>query len=372
MTTPPGPPPGDSPWSRPPQNVPPHGPPQHNVPPQNVPPRGTPPHSAPPQPPHQPPQQPVPPARPVEPPSQSATRQMNVTGRGGETPTRQITPPRTPGPQPEPATDPDGGQPPAGPPPANGKGLGAKLRGLLTDPVSILLIVVTVIALVAAGVIGAELYARHVANSKVSTAAQCEIQDGVQVSFGVTPPVLWQHFTGRYTNIVIHSDGARVRHAKDMTVDIQISDVDLTPTADAKGTIGTLEAAITWTTTGIKETVESEIPILGGLAVKSVKTNPNDGTVELKGTFSTIVAKPTVTNGGFGLEVVKFDGLGLTLPRESIQSMLDGFTKDLTKDYPLGIKADSVEVTDNGVVARLSTHNAAIPTSTNNPCFADI
>lgn len=297
---------------------------------------------------------------------------MNVTGRGGETPTRQITPPRTSGPQPEPATDPDAGQPPAGPPPAKGKGLGAKLRGLLTDPVSILLIVVTVIALVAAGVIGAELYARHVANSKVSTAAQCEIQDGVQVSFGVTPPVLWQHFTGRYTNIVIHSDGARVRHAKDMTVDIQISDVDLTPTADAKGTIGTLEAAITWTTTGIKETVESEIPILGGLAVKSVTTNPNDGTVELKGTFSTIVAKPTVTNGGFGLEVVKFDGLGLTLPRESIQSMLDGFTKDLTKDYPLGIKADSVEVTDNGVVARLSTHNAAIPTSTNNPCFADI
>ncbi|ODR11628.1 hypothetical protein BHQ15_00005, partial [Mycolicibacillus koreensis] len=244
-------------------------------------------------------------------------------------------------------------------------------RNLVSDPLSILLILVTVLALVAVGVIGSEMVARRIANGKVSDAATCEIQDGVKVSFGVTPPVLWQHFSGHYTNIGIHSDGNQVRHAKGMTVDINIRNVDLTPVGDSKGTIGSLNAAITWEASGIAETVKSEIPMIGGLAVNTVTTHPDDGTIELKGTFSHIIAKPKVDNGAFALEVVKFSGLGFTLPRESIQSMLDDFTKGLTKDYPLGIRADSVNVTDSGVIAHMSTQNAAIPKS-DNPCFKNI
>lgn len=247
-----------------------------------------------------------------------------------------------------------------------------RLGKLFTDPLSILLIVVTVLALALAGVIGAEVFARKVANGKVAAATTCEVKDGAKVSFGVTPPVLWQHFTGHYTNIVIQTDGNRIREAQGMTVDINIRDVDLTPTADSKGTIGALDAAITWDSTGIQQTVKSQIPVIGGLAVNTVTTNPSDGTINLKGTFSDIVAKPTVVNGGFTLEIVKFSGLGFMLPRESIQSILDDFTKGLTKDYPLGIKADSIEVTDTGVLARMSTRNAAIPSQSDNPCFAGI
>jgi len=316
---------------------------------------------------------------------------MNVGGRRGEPPTNQLSPPPQPpppggpGPQPAPPPAPPGAPggavppqpppPPAEPPAASGDSAGRgprrRLRHLVSDPLSILLILVTVLALVAVGVIGSEVVARRIANGKVSDAASCEIQDGVKVSFGVTPPVLWQHFSGHYTNIGIHSEGNQVRHAKGMTVDINIRDVDLTPVGDSKGTIGALNAAITWESTGIAETVKSEIPMIGGLAVNSVNTNPNDGTIELKGTFSHIIAKPKVVDGGFALEVVKFSGLGFTLPRESIQSMLDDFTKDLTKDYPLGIRADSVNVTDSGVIAHMSTENAPIPKS-DNPCFQNL
>jgi hypothetical protein len=54
---------------------------------------------------------------------------------------------------------------------------------------------------------------------------------------------------------------------------------------------------------------------------------------------------------------------------------LDDFTSNLTKNYPLGIHADSVQVTDKGVTSHFSTRNATIPadsSNNNDPCFANI
>jgi hypothetical protein len=56
-----------------------------------------------------------------------------------------------------------------------------------------------------------------------------------------------------------------------------------------------------------------------------------------------------------------------------VQSTLDDFTAQFTKNYPLGIHADSVQVTDTGVQAHFSTQNASIPNdNSNNPCFAHL
>jgi hypothetical protein len=57
-----------------------------------------------------------------------------------------------------------------------------------------------------------------------------------------------------------------------------------------------------------------------------------------------------------------------------VQSTLDEFTDNLTKNYPLGIHADSVQVTTTGVVSHFSTQNASIPTGDNgqDPCFSNI
>jgi hypothetical protein len=79
-----------------------------------------------------------------------------------------------------------------------------------------------------------------------------------------------------------------------------------------------------------------------------------------------------VTNGGLQLQIVSFNTLGFSLPKESVQSTLNDYTGKLTKDYPMGIHADSVEVTDSGVVAHFSTRNATIPAGETDPCFADL
>ncbi len=267
--------------------------------------------------------------------------------------------------------------PPAGPTerlatPNEGPTPVKRKRRFLRDPLSILLVCIIVVSLVIAGLIGAELYARHVADSKVAQAVACEVKDQATASFGVAPLMLWQLATKHYTNISVSTAGNQIRDAKGMKIDINIKNVQLKSTPDSKGTIGSLDATITWTSDGIKESVQNAIPVLGPFVTNTVTTHPNDGTIELKGMLDNLTTKPVVSGNGLELQIVTFNALGFTMPKESVQSTLDDFTSNLTKNYPLGIHADSVQVTSSGVVSHFSTQNASIPTGNTNPCFANL
>lgn len=246
----------------------------------------------------------------------------------------------------------------------------------LRDPLSIFLVFITVVALTVAGLIGAELYGRHIADKKVAETTQCEIQDTVSVSFGASPPLLWQRVTDRYTNISIQTAGNRLKDAMEMQADLRVNDVRLPHRGDSTGTIGALDAFVTWPAEGIKKTVRGMIPLFGNL-VQDVSTHSDDGTVELKGLFGLggIVVKPIVQNQALSLEVVKVSGLaGLAggVTKENAQAALNTFGQELTGRYPLGIHPDSLEVTDTGVAAKFSTRNAPIPSHDENPCFGNL
>ena len=267
--------------------------------------------------------------------------------------------------------------PPAGPPerpaaPGEQPAPMKRKRRVLRDPLSILLVCIIVFALIIAGLIGAELYVRHVADTKVAQAVACEVKDQATASFGVTPLMLWQHLTKHYTNISVQTAGNQIRDASGMKLTLNIRDVQVRSTATSKGTIGSLDATITWTSDGIKKTVQNAIPVLGPFVTNSVTTHPADGTIELKGLLENITAKPVVSGNGLELQIVSFNALGFTLPKESVQSTLDDFTSNLTKNFPLGIHADSVEVTNTGVTSHFSTQNATIPAGNTYPCFANI
>ncbi len=296
-------------------------------------------------------------------------------------------PPTQPAPVPAPehgqVPPPDQGLPPQGPPPGQTPPPGpqgpqgpnepprseSRLRGLLRDPLSIVLMVVIVVALVLAGLLAGELYARHRANTVVAGVTSCVVEDEASASFGVMPPFLIQHMTGHYTNIHIETAGNQIRDAKGMKVELSIQDVRLEDTPTSGGTVGSLVADIDWSSDGIRQTISDSIPFIGSF-VTGVSTNPSDGTIELEGALGAIVARPAVADGGISLQVVSLTGLGFTLPREAVQPALDAFTSELTKNYPMGIKADSVKVTDDGVESRFSTRNADIPKGQQDPCFA--
>ena len=267
---------------------------------------------------------------------------------------------------------------PQGPPPGHptapaqkGSSLLVKIKNLFRDPLSIVLVVVIVVALVLAGVLAGELYARSRADSVVAKVVECVVQDEASASFGVVPPFLMQHVSGHYTNIHVETAGNQIREAKGMKVDLVVKDVRLEDTATSSGSVGSLVANITWSAEGIKQTIQDSIPLVGSF-VTGVTTNPSAGTIELEGALGSIVAKPVIANSGLSLDVTELTGLGFTLPRESVQPALDLFSKQLTENYPMGIHADAVQVTDTGVVAQFSTQNASIPKGQEDPCFAGL
>lgn len=286
------------------------------------------------------------------------------TDQSPPSPTQEL-PPQPPTVQPGQVAEPA----PAAPQPKDTSAL-AKVKKLLSDPLSVVLVFVIVVALIAAGVLGGELYARNRADKIVASIVECIVEDGATASFDPLPPFLMQHVTGHYTNINIETAGNQIRDAKGMKVKLGIEDVRIQETADASGTVGSLVADITWGTDGIRQTVADmvQLPFIGS-AISDVKTNPSNGTIELKGLLGTITAKPTVVNKGISLQIIDLSAIGLSWPRETLQPILDKFTAQLTENYPMGIHADSVQVTDSGVVAKFSTKNASMPKAAEDPCF---
>ena len=283
-------------------------------------------------------------------------------------PTERIRLPHRPaGPPPE------IGPPPIGAPPRTGRepqpqAAKKPRRSWLRDPLSLSLVAIIVVAVIVGGLAGAELYARHRVDGLLVEVAECVVKDGATVSFGVNPPFLWQHVTGDYTNISVSTDGNQVQDAKGMQADVSVSDVRLHGTSDSKGTIGSLNATLTWTAAGIKDTVAENLPGVGNL-VTGVTTDAAAGTLNLEAGSITVTAKPVVTNGDLALEVVDVAG---PLAKDTVQTALDGLTAKLNAQYPLGIHADSVAVTPTGVVGKFSAQNASIPQDDDgaNACFA--
>jgi hypothetical protein len=242
----------------------------------------------------------------------------------------------------------------------------------LRKPLVILLIVVVLGAVVLAGLVGGEAYARTQAESKLAHAVACQAKDSATVNFGAMPPVLWQVITNHFTNISVHTAGNQLGTAKGMKADVTVQDVDLDNTP---GRLGALDGTITWPTQGIKETVAQKI---SEFTVKTVTTHASDGTIELKGTLITVILKPQVNSGKLSVQVVSVNvGKGfLSFPlgkeKEKAQAKVDDMINKFSDRAPLGIHVDSVQVTDSGITAHFSTHDATLPAPGSNPCFANL
>jgi len=268
-------------------------------------------------------------------------------------------------------------QQPQGAPPATSQSLEPstpkKPKRSLRDPLSIVLVLVIVVAVLAAALIGIELYARNQGETRVASAVECLVEDKADVSFAFMPPFLMQHLSRKYSSLHIETAGNQIRDLKGMKADVTIENVNLNEDAGSGGggTIGSLVAKIDWTSAGMSESIQNAIPIVGSL-ISGVTTNPSDGTVELEAALGNIITKPSVKNGALTLEVTELTGLGFTLPRETIQPALDSLTSQLTQQLPMNIKADSVKVTDNGVETQFSTQNAQIPQGEQDSCFSNI
>ncbi|MCV7301502.1 LmeA family phospholipid-binding protein [Mycobacterium barrassiae] len=282
-------------------------------------------------------------------------------------------------------------QPPV-PPPAQPPVKRKRFRG----PIAFVLILVIVLAVAAAGLLATELYARTVAVGKVKSAAACFIEgseSAVDVTFETSPPVLMQYINDKYTGFTITTNGSDIRGVDGITADIAVDDLDLNGDATKRGTIGAIDATIAWTNEGLRESANTALKeaideyladsflsflsdwISTDEVVTSVTTDPSTGIVTLNGMFdSSIAIKPVTTDGGIRM-VIQPDsfwlGGNLDLPQDDLQEKLDEMTGELT-DNKYGLGVDSLDVTDSGVVAKLSATNVEIPASDGTSSCLDI
>lgn len=252
----------------------------------------------------------------------------------------------------------------------------------LRHPQSIILIAVIAIGVLAAGLLAGELYARHRAERAVAAAVRCAVHDQARVSFGATP-LLLQLATSHFKNISIHTAGNQVGDARGMRADVWLDDVRLNGAPEAVGTVGALDMVITWSADGMNQSIQAAITPLRGL-VTEVQTSPDDGTLKLQGNLGTVTTKPQVVGGRVRLQVVDVTGLSSVLPSDIVQSVLDELTNRLTENDPVGINADSVQITKDGVTAHYSARDTSIPrdnqprhgdqenADNRKPCFAGL
>ena len=233
----------------------------------------------------------------------------------------------------------------------------------LRRPLAIVLVIACVLAVGVAALLAGELYMRHRANSVVAEIAECEVNDQASVSFGARP-LLLQVIAGSYSGISIQTAGNRIRQAKGMKVDLHIDDLHVQNTSSSLGTIGSLDAAITWSSNGIKQSLQESVPLFGAM-VRRVTTDPTNGTIELQASLGSITA---IADGGLALEIVDVTWMGSALPREAAQPTLDAFTSQ-AKKLPMGIHPDSVQVTNSGLASHWSTRSATIPREAQDRCL---
>jgi hypothetical protein len=246
-------------------------------------------------------------------------------------------------------------------------------RKFFANRTSLLLILLIVALVVIAIPIGGELYARHAASTKLANAVRCEVQDSSSVSFSPVPPVLWQYLTKDYSDISVQTGGSQIRQAKGMKVSFDVRDIKLNNTANSQGTIGSINGTVDWSSDGIKQSIQSAVPMLGAFVTSGVTTNTGDGTIELKGLLNTATLKPQIVNNGISLQVVSVSALGAKISTDTAQKYIDDLTAKATRNYPLGLHADSIKVTDGGVEATFSSSNATIPASgSQDSCLANL
>ncbi|OHT79077.1 hypothetical protein BKG69_11640 [Mycobacteroides chelonae] len=305
-----------------------------------------PPGSTPPEPsPWQPPSQQVPPAQqehaPTPPPEQLPTQQSPVAPPPVEPPPAEAPP------QP---TEPEKGR----------------------DYRSLVLIAVIVVAVFVAAVLGIELYARQRTSSEVNAATSCLVQDGATASFGPMPLVV-QYLGNHIDKLTIKTAGNQIAQAKKMSVAITVRDISLKKTADSLGTIGRLDVEVSWPTAGITESARDLVPGMLGSLVGDATTNESTGEVTLSaaGGLAQITTKPVIKDGMVTLQSENVSAF-IGLPREIIQPALDTFSKGLVGgQYPMGLKAQEVKVTNDGITVKLSSTNQPMK-PVENPCLQNL
>uniref|UniRef100_A0AAU2JLZ5 DUF2993 domain-containing protein n=1 Tax=Streptomyces sp. NBC_00049 TaxID=2903617 RepID=A0AAU2JLZ5_9ACTN len=220
------------------------------------------------------------------------------------------------------------------------------------------LAVTAVVVLVAvAATAAAEFTARGMIRSRVAEAAPGLGED---VAVGVAGDwALWDLANGSIPRLDISSDAARVGRLSEVRVRARLDGVRLGESA----TVSATRAEVTAPTRSIADAIRAAAP---SVAVGAVTTDPAKGTVLAAvgpGGVGQLTLRPVLADGKVTLSVdgVTVFGRSVPLGRLGLSDGALGEASGVPKEYPLGLRATSVDVRTDGLHVDLKGGPADLP-----------
>ncbi len=215
---------------------------------------------------------------------------------------------------------------------------------------------------------GAEWFVRYSATSQILDNIECVTGDTAAISFG-SKSMLWQYITGTIDQIEIRTAGNRVRAARQLGIEATLTGISTANPPAARE----IEATLTWPTAGITATIEENLGSLGSRISVSTDSSAGQFTIKIDTPLGDIPIKatPKVTNGKVGVEITNIPA-SIPIPglsASTIQAALDKVADRLTGEYPLGLKADSVQILADGARAHLRSSGTVAIASADANCY---
>jgi hypothetical protein len=216
---------------------------------------------------------------------------------------------------------------------------------------------VVVVALLGTVLVGGEAYARHTVSRCISTQFEKEMGSKIDVGFG-WKPLLITLVDGKVPEVTVDSSDTKFGPAVGMVVHARFNDIEVKDGGRNGGTIGSSSADVTWNNEGIRQT-------LAGM-VSGVRSSASSGllTLDVLGGIAQLQLHPTVQNGKAQVETKSAQLLGLGLPTDLVQGIVDLFSQSL-QSYPLGLQPTDIKVTDDGIAVQLAGGHTDLQPATN-------
>ncbi|MFD6398934.1 DUF2993 domain-containing protein [Nocardia sp. NPDC060249] len=227
---------------------------------------------------------------------------------------------------------------------------GRRVRRRIARGVTLGLVVALVLATL--GIVSAELYLRNRIEGCLAAGLRDDLGSSVDVDLGPRP-VVFSLIDRQISELTVHGDDAQFGPAAGMAVHATLHQVSMAE-GGGSATVGSSEARVDWSTDAIERT-------LHGLA-GDVRMSAADGTVDVTGVIGVVSVRlrPYVEDGVIRVEILSSRGVPPQLADE-----IAGLLTQSLRDYPLGLRPDSVTVTDSGLQVELRGGSVDLPASGN-------
>ncbi|MFF4585803.1 DUF2993 domain-containing protein [Streptomyces sp. NPDC001388] len=219
-------------------------------------------------------------------------------------------------------------------------------------------VAVTALAVLLLAATVAEVAARGLLRGRMATAADRVLGDGSDVHVDGGPALL-DLFDRHIDAVTVSSDHATVGRIPDVSVRARLDDIRLT--GNASGTVARTQADVEIPAASLQSLAAGSG---GRLPVSAVRLDDAADTLTLvlgRGGLGEATLRPQLQNGRVTLHLEDAEILGSPAPAGFVDRIQDGLSDRAGLDYPLGLKATSLDVTDTGLDVALTGGPTRLP-----------